>query len=83
MARVWPASLHTIHALQHTFPQDYRTSEMSGAFNLTRLFIELWCRLGLAYDLRIVTDMRVQQQKAAQLEILRLQSSQKSVYKIK
>lgn len=42
------------HNYHHTFPYDYSTSEHGGYFNLTTVFIDSMCALGLAYDLRCV-----------------------------
>uniref|UniRef100_A0A914QH64 Fatty acid desaturase domain-containing protein n=1 Tax=Panagrolaimus davidi TaxID=227884 RepID=A0A914QH64_9BILA len=51
------------HNYHHTFPQDYRTSEMPVIFNITKHFIEFWAFIGLAYDLKSVTKEVVKRQK--------------------
>lgn len=43
------------HNYHHAFPWDYKTSEFSGySFNFTTAFIDLFARLGWAYDLKTV-----------------------------
>lgn len=39
------------HNYHHAFPSDYATSEMGSRLNPTKWFIELWEKMGLAYDL--------------------------------
>ncbi len=34
------------HNYHHTFPQDYRTSEMKALFNLTKQFIDFFAYIG-------------------------------------
>ncbi|CAG0882359.1 unnamed protein product [Darwinula stevensoni] len=50
------------HNYHHTFPWDYKTSEL-GAYhvNFTALFIDFMAFLGLAYDLKSVPDEVVKQ----------------------
>jgi len=62
------------HNYHHTFPQDYRTSEMPYLFNFTRLFIDACASVGLAYDLKTVAKDSVQRQKDKQLELLKEKS---------
>lgn len=52
----------------HTFPQDYRTSEMLGIFNFSRLFIDFFAKIGWAYDLKTMDEATVQRQMNRQLE---------------
>lgn len=40
------------HNYHHSFPQDYSTSELKYAFNLTTLFIDAMAYIGQAYDLK-------------------------------
>uniref|UniRef100_H2YFE0 Fatty acid desaturase domain-containing protein n=1 Tax=Ciona savignyi TaxID=51511 RepID=H2YFE0_CIOSA len=44
------------HNYHHTFPHDYRSSEFGMPFNTTAMFIEFMAKLGLAYDLRTMSD---------------------------
>jgi len=59
------------HNYHHTFPQDYRTSEMPYIFNFTRMFIDTCAALGLAYDLQTVAKESIQRQKDKQVQILK------------
>ncbi|KAK3911752.1 Acyl-CoA desaturase 1 [Frankliniella fusca] len=43
------------HNYHHVFPWDYKTSEYSYYFNVTTFWIDLFARLGLAYDLKTAT----------------------------
>uniref|UniRef100_A0A914BY98 Fatty acid desaturase domain-containing protein n=1 Tax=Acrobeloides nanus TaxID=290746 RepID=A0A914BY98_9BILA len=43
------------HNFHHTFPYDYRTSEMPLFLNFTRGFIDVCAKLGLAYDMKVVS----------------------------
>ncbi|KAK9504993.1 hypothetical protein O3M35_009151 [Rhynocoris fuscipes] len=44
------------HNFHHAFPWDYKTSEFSGyRSNITTAFIDLWARMGLAYQLKTTT----------------------------
>lgn len=42
------------HNYHHTFPMDYKAAEVPYFFNLTTACIDLWQRMGLAYDLKSV-----------------------------
>ncbi|KAL3082757.1 hypothetical protein niasHS_010559 [Heterodera schachtii] len=64
----WGEGGHNYH---HTFPQDYRTSEMMGLFNLSRMFIEFFSKIGWAYDLKTTDDATIQRQMNRQLEKVR------------
>ncbi|XP_018495371.1 acyl-CoA Delta(11) desaturase [Galendromus occidentalis] len=44
------------HNYHHTFPWDYRTSELGWKINLTSIFIEFMAYIGQAYDLKTVPD---------------------------
>jgi stearoyl-CoA desaturase (delta-9 desaturase) len=59
------------HNYHHTFPQDYRTSEMPMVFNSTKLLIDAFAALGWAYDLKTVTKEAVERQKAKQVTLLK------------
>uniref|UniRef100_A0A183BXT1 FA_desaturase domain-containing protein n=1 Tax=Globodera pallida TaxID=36090 RepID=A0A183BXT1_GLOPA len=59
------------HNYHHTFPQDYRTSEMNTFFNFTKAFIDLFGKIGWAYDLRTVGEESIERQKARQLGKIR------------
>jgi stearoyl-CoA desaturase (delta-9 desaturase) len=56
------------HNYHHTFPQDYRTSEMPAFFNLTKLFIDFFASIGWAYDLKTVSEGTIERQLGKQLE---------------
>ena len=47
------------HNYHHTFPWDYRAGEI-GKLNLNSKFIELFEKLGLAYDLKTASDKLIQ-----------------------
>uniref|UniRef100_A0AC34RIW1 Fatty acid desaturase domain-containing protein n=2 Tax=Panagrolaimus sp. JU765 TaxID=591449 RepID=A0AC34RIW1_9BILA len=64
------------HNYHHTFPQDYRTSEMPLMMNLTKGFIDVCALIGLAYDRKSVADEVIRRQKAKQVEILKAQKAQ-------
>jgi len=66
------------HNYHHTFPQDYRTSEMPGVFNLTKSFIDFFAKLGWAYDLRTVGPESVQRQMDRQYDQLAKQQCGKA-----
>ena len=51
------------HNYHHTFPHDYSTSEYGWRVNLTTLFIDCMARLGLAYDMRKVSNEAVSRRK--------------------
>lgn len=45
------------HNFHHTFPWDYKTAELGNySLNWTTLFIDVCGRLGLAYDLRTISE---------------------------
>lgn len=58
------------HNYHHTFPQDYRTSEMPAMFNLTKLFIDFFAKIGWAYDLKTVGEESVSRQMNRQYDQL-------------
>jgi stearoyl-CoA desaturase (delta-9 desaturase) len=58
------------HNYHHTFPQDYRTSEMPGMFNLTKIFIDCFAKIGWAYDLKTVGEESVSRQMNRQYDQL-------------
>ena len=57
------------HNYHHTFPYDYRASELGKivdfwmGVNLTTMFINMWARMGLAYDLRTVSENAIHQRR--------------------
>lgn len=59
------------HNYHHTFPQDYRTSEMSAVFNFTKSFIDFFAKIGWAYDLRTVADETIARQMGRQLDLIK------------
>jgi len=61
----WGEGGHNYH---HTFPQDYRTSEMLGIFNFSRVFIEFFAKIGWAYDLKTMDEATIQRQIGRQLD---------------
>lgn len=42
------------HNYHHTFPYDYKTSELGWRINMTTMFIDLFAVLGMAYDRKTV-----------------------------
>ena len=58
------------HNYHHTFPQDYRTSEMMTPFNLTKIFIDFFALFGLARELKVVPEKSVARQLARQIDQL-------------
>ncbi|MFH4976897.1 hypothetical protein AB6A40_003606 [Gnathostoma spinigerum] len=51
------------HNYHHTFPQDYRASEDPVlGINFTKVFIDLFAKVGLAYDLKTVSDETIRRQ---------------------
>ncbi|XP_073964830.1 acyl-CoA Delta(11) desaturase-like isoform X1 [Choristoneura fumiferana] len=47
----------TYHNYHHTFPLDYRTSELGNTFaNFTTIFIDICAKLGWAWDLKAVSE---------------------------
>jgi stearoyl-CoA desaturase (delta-9 desaturase) len=57
------------HNYHHTFPQDYRTSEMPGVFNFTKSFIDFFAKLGWAYELRTVGPESIARQIDRQFDV--------------
>jgi len=66
------------HNYHHTFPQDYRTSEMSVVFNFTKAFIDFFAKIGWAYDLRVVDDKTINRQMGKQMAVDQMNIKQKS-----
>ncbi|XP_059047394.1 acyl-CoA Delta-9 desaturase-like [Achroia grisella] len=66
-AEIKPVSLLVFgegyHNYHHTFPWDYKTSELGSPFNFTKLFIDTMAKLGLAYDLKTVSPEVVAKRK--------------------
>ncbi|PAV84508.1 hypothetical protein WR25_15045 [Diploscapter pachys] len=50
------------HNYHHVFPQDYRASESPWTSNLTRGLIDLFAKMGLVYDRKIVSDDVIRKQ---------------------
>ncbi|CAD5220076.1 unnamed protein product [Bursaphelenchus okinawaensis] len=50
------------HNYHHTFPQDYRASEMSYLFNWSRYVIDTFAKIGWAYDLKVVDEVTIARQ---------------------
>ncbi|XP_045768496.1 acyl-CoA Delta-9 desaturase-like [Maniola jurtina] len=46
------------HNYHHVFPWDYRTSEL-GRLNLSTAFIDLFAKIGWAYDLKAATNLMI------------------------
>jgi hypothetical protein len=44
------------HNYHHTFPYDYKTSEIPYFFNMTTVWIDACATFGLAYDLKSVPE---------------------------
>jgi stearoyl-CoA desaturase (delta-9 desaturase) len=51
------------HNYHHTFPMDYKAAEVPYFFNLTTAFIDLWAKMGLAYDLKSVPKSVVEKRR--------------------
>lgn len=67
------------HNYHHTFPQDYRTSEMPGVFNFTKSFIDFFAKIGWAYDLRVIAKDTINRQMERQFDnVLKQQVTSKS-----
>nr|CAD2197803.1 unnamed protein product [Meloidogyne enterolobii]CAD2198819.1 unnamed protein product [Meloidogyne enterolobii] len=68
------------HNYHHTFPQDYRTSEMMTPFNLTKAFIDFFAIIGQAYERKVTPISNIYRQMGRQLEQLhkRVMDSHKS-----
>lgn len=52
------------HNYHHTFPQDYRTSEMPMLLNLTKAFIDFFAAIGWVYDRKSVAEEIIKRQKS-------------------
>lgn len=61
------------HNYHHTFPQDYKTSEIPYLFNFSTVFIDFFAWLGWAYDLKQTSTETIERAKAKQL--LKLQQN--------
>lgn len=49
------------HNYHHTFPWDYKAAELGNTgYNLTTTLINLWAKMGLAYDLKFPSEELVQ-----------------------
>jgi stearoyl-CoA desaturase (Delta-9 desaturase) len=49
------------HNYHHVFPWDYKTAELGGyEKNLTTGFLDLFAKIGWAYDLKTVSDTMIQ-----------------------
>lgn len=44
------------HNYHHTFPWDYKASELGSPFNFTRKIIDLFARCGWVWDRRVVSQ---------------------------
>jgi len=55
----WGAIGEGWHNYHHTFPYDYRASELGYEINLTSMFIDLMARIGWAYNLKTVAPKTV------------------------
>jgi stearoyl-CoA desaturase (delta-9 desaturase) len=64
------------HNYHHTFPQDYRTSEMPAMFNFTKLFIDFFARIGWAYDMKTISEEAIERQMLKQLDVVNKQKAQ-------
>jgi len=52
------------HNFHHTFPWDYSTSEWGYSINFTKLALDVFAMLGLAYDFRKVTPEMIKARQA-------------------
>lgn len=52
------------HNYHHTFPWDYAASEWGTKINMSTFFINLWAKLGLAYDLKRAHQDSVDKRRA-------------------
>ncbi|CAD5220078.1 unnamed protein product [Bursaphelenchus okinawaensis] len=57
------------HNYHHTFPQDYRASEMSYLFNWSRYVIDTVAQFGWVYDLKVVDEASIVRQCEKQGDI--------------
>lgn len=52
----WKVSIFAMgegwHNYHHTFPWDYKAAELSYFLNITTMYIDLFARIGWAYDLK-------------------------------
>uniref|UniRef100_H2XUS4 Acyl-CoA desaturase-like n=3 Tax=Ciona intestinalis TaxID=7719 RepID=H2XUS4_CIOIN len=55
------------HNYHHVFPHDYRTSELGMKLNITASFIDMMEKLGLAYDLRTMSNEVITERKRKNL----------------
>ncbi|KAL3102291.1 hypothetical protein niasHS_003700 [Heterodera schachtii] len=69
--RPYDVSISSAESVWTTLLADYRTSEMRTLFNFTKAFIDLFEKIGWAYDLRTVGEKSVERQKAKQLGKIR------------
>uniref|UniRef100_H2YE46 Fatty acid desaturase domain-containing protein n=1 Tax=Ciona savignyi TaxID=51511 RepID=H2YE46_CIOSA len=51
------------HNFHHVFPHDYRASESGVYFNPSTVFIDLMAKLGLAYDLRVMSKQVLERRR--------------------
>lgn len=65
------------HNYHHTFPQDYRTSEMLTPFNMTKAFIDFFALFGLVYDRKMTPKENIARQMAKQLQQLQMNNNNK------
>jgi len=52
------------HNYHHTFPYDYKTSEIPYLFNMTTVLIDACSTVGLAYDLKSAPEQMIESRKA-------------------
>lgn len=52
------------HNFHHVFPQDYRTSEYDYLHNMSKVFIDIFAKLGCAFDRKVVSQQVIERQKA-------------------
>jgi len=52
------------HNYHHTFPYDYKTSEIPYLFNMTTVWIDVCSSVGLAYDLKSAPGQMIESRKA-------------------
>jgi stearoyl-CoA desaturase (delta-9 desaturase) len=51
------------HNYHHTFPMDYKAAEVPYFFNTTTAMIDLWAKMGQAYDLRVAPKTVIDKRK--------------------
>ncbi|XP_049868603.1 acyl-CoA Delta-9 desaturase-like [Pectinophora gossypiella] len=49
------------HNYHHTYPWDYKTSELGSSLNFTKVFIDFMAGIGWAYDLKTVSSEIIEQ----------------------